>query len=413
MLILVTGLIAISFFGVNILLKSLYVLRLGYGPEYVGAYLSSGAFIFMGMGVPSGALGSRFGTRRIMLIGAWLTVIGMGLLPATEIVPQGLRAAWPFVTQTITTAGWSMFNVNLVPALVVATTERNRSAAYALSSAVRGLGTFLGTLVGGMLPGLFAKLLSTTLEAAAPYGYALFVGAGLGLLAIAPLMRIQGGQAPSKDDEAASRRGPFPFLPVAAMVVYVYLRHAGWATCQAFCNPYMDEGLHLSTATIGLITSIGQIGAIGASLLLPRLTDRWNPGRMLIGTTLGVSVSLLLLVTVPNWVGAGLGRLGVLVFTAMWLPTLQLFQMELVTGAWRSVAYGALTMAMGMGFGSSSFAGGYLIAARGYRTHFLVGVVLTFVASLLMTSILQRASRRKEAPRPSAETAGAEHGGQA
>jgi predicted MFS family arabinose efflux permease len=332
----------------------------------------------------------------------------MALLPATQIVPQEVRAAWPFATQAITTAGWSMFNVNLVPALLIVTAERNRSAAYAMSSAVRGLGTFLGTLVGGLLPGLFARLLGTSLDDATPYGYALLVGAGLGLLAIAPLMKIEGGQAPARDDAETAGRGPFPYLPVAAMVLYVYLRHAGWATCQAFCNPYMDEGLDLSTATIGVITSVGQIASIGGSLLLPRLTDRWRPGRILIGTTLGLSASLLVLVAVPNWLGAGLGRLGVLVFTAMWLPTLQLFQMRLVGGAWRSVAYGALTMAMGMGFGSSSFAGGYLIAARGYRTHFLVGVGLTLAASLMITLILQRASGQGKVHRSAPERAGAQ-----
>ena len=38
LLIVVSGTAAIGYFGIQMLLKVLYILRLGHGPEYVGAF---------------------------------------------------------------------------------------------------------------------------------------------------------------------------------------------------------------------------------------------------------------------------------------------------------------------------------------------------------------------------------------
>jgi predicted MFS family arabinose efflux permease len=378
--------IAISFFGVQMLLKILYVLRLGYGPEYVGWYNGTGALVFMAMGLPSGALGTRFGGARTMLVGGIAAVVGMALLPVTELVPSWAQPAWPFLSQLVLTCGWSMFTVNLVPSLTLATAEGNRQQAYALNNALVGLGTLVGTLAGGLLPGMFAALLSTDLQEPAPYRLALFVGAGLATLSLIPLS-LSRRSAPAVASERARPKGRFPLLPVALIIAYIYLRHAGWATCQAFCNAYMDTDLQLPTATIGLITGSGQLLAILASLLTPRLTRRWGNALTLALVTVGTALFLLPMALVSHWSAASFGRLGILVLSAIWLPALQVFQMDLVDSEWRTIAYGSATTAMGFGFGSISLAGGYIIEARGYNFLFMLGVLLSLAAGALMWAI--------------------------
>jgi MFS family permease len=392
LLIHISGWTAVSFFGVFSLLRTLYVLRLGYGPAYVGAYLSAGALTFMAMGVPSGMLGERFGTRRVMLVGGWIWMIGMALLSLTEVLPPPFRDLWPFVSQIVLTLGWSAIQVNTVPALMAVTQDFNRSSAYALTSALRGAGTFAGTLLGGALPGIFAFLfgLDRTLESATPYGLALLLGSALGLLAIISLARIEGGAAAPSNRAAMLERGPFPFVPIGVMILYVYLRHTGWSTCQAFCNPYLDTELALPTSALGLLTSVGQVAAIGATLMIPRLAERWNHGWVIVGSTALLAASLAMLAFLPHWSTAGLGLLGVQVSAAVWLPALQVFQMELVTEGWRGLSYGAITMAMGLGYGSMSLIGGYVIEAQGYGTLFSTGLGLALAATVVMAAISLR-----------------------
>ncbi len=399
-LIVVTGLISASYFGAFALLRGLFLLRLGYDPAYLGTYYAAGALTFMMMGVPSGALGQRFGTRAMMLVGGCLTVGGMLLLPVTVRLPAAMRDLWPPLTQVITVTGWSMFSVNSVPALMLVTTDENRSAAYALTGVLRGIGSFTGTLIGGILPGLVVWLVTLRAaspidpRSASPYAWALFISAISGLATIVPLVRIRGGLRPTQTDTRTVDRGPFPAALVIALIIYVLLRHMGWTTSQAYSVPYMDTDLHLSTPTIGLLTSIGQIAAIGATLLLPRMTQRWSHGRIVALSTMIQIVSLALMASFRHWSAAGLGLLGMQVSAGIWLPELQIFQMELVDEGWRGLAYGAIAMAMGLGFGTMSIFGGRLITARGYSELFMVGAVFSIVASGLMMLISRRTGRK-------------------
>jgi MFS family permease len=388
LLIATSGLSAVSFFGIQMLLKVLYVLRLGYGPEYVGLYSASSALAYMAMGLPSGVLGRRFGTRRMMLIGGVAATAGMALLPLTESAPTSARDLWPILSQIVLTMGWSLFNVNSVPALMAATTAQNRNDAYAVSNAVRSLGTFLGTLVGGALPGLFGAVLGHTLDEPAPYRAALWVGAALSVFSLVPLGLVRDSGPVARKTQAVGG-GRFPLLPVALVAGYVYLRHAGWATCQAFCNAYMDTILFLPAASIGLIAGAGQFLAMLASLATPRLAARHSHGWTLTVTTFGIGVSLLPLALVPHWAAAGAGRVAIFALSALWMPALQVFQMELVPTEWQSIAYGVVSMAMGLGFGSTSLAGGYIIASTGYRTLFALGAALSAVAGVVMYAILR------------------------
>ena len=386
----VSGLISISFFGIQMLLKVLYVLRLGYGPEYVGWFLAASSLGFMGMGIPSGVLGNRYGPRTVMLVGGAILVVGMAMLPLAESAPLWADAAWPIASQVVLTVGWSLMTVNMVPALAAVTAERNRNSAFSMNAVLQGAGTFVGTLVGGLLPGLFANLLGESLDAPAPYRVSLWVGAILALVAVLPLWFVR-PIASSTYSEQAEDRGPFPFWPIATVIAYVYLRHAGWATCQAFFNAYLDTDLRLSAAAIGLIGGAGQFLAILAPLLTPRLAAHRSNGWTLSVTTLAVAVSLIPLALARHWAAAGLGRLICVVASSIWLPALQSFQMERVDPRWRSLAYGAVAMGMGLGFSSTSLVGGYVIAARGYRTLFTMGIFVVLASAALLGIILKRA----------------------
>ena len=395
-LIVVSGLFSISFMGIQNLIKVLYLLRLGYGVEYVGLFSATGALAYMAMSLPSGALGSRFGARNTMLAGGIVTVVGLAILPFLEYVPSWLTNAWPIATQAVLSIGWSMYNVNLVPALMAMTTPYNRNDAYAMNSVSRGLGTFIGTISGGLLPGLFVYLLGQRIDNPAPYRLALWVAAVLGVVAVIPLTRVKPIERIAASEQNQPT-GPFPTWPVALIVAHVYLSMGAWATCQTFCNAYMDTNLHLTAASIGLITGVGQFIAVLAPLLAPGLARRYNNGWTLMVTTLGIGISLLPLVLMPHWLAVGIGLLGMQILSAIWMPALQVFQMELVPSQWRTLAYGIVSMSMGFTFASVSVVGGYMAAAWGYRSLFLLGVGISILGAALMWNAAKQPKTRLNA----------------
>lgn len=386
-LIISTGVLAVSFFGIQMLLTVLYVLRLGYSVEYVGLFNASGALTYILASLPAGALGSRFGWRAAMVAGGVVTMIGMAMLPLTEFLPPNYQQAWPILSQVVVTAGWALISINQVPALMAATTVRNRNSAYAFNGVLRGLGTFIGTVVGGFLPLFFARLMGQAVEAPGPYRAALLTGAVLCLFGLIPLWLVR--PPTTTQSVQLQGEGAFPTLPVALLVLHVFLGQIAPAACQSFCNAYMDRELALSSATIGLLTGVGQFTTILAPLLTPRLAARYGNGWTLLMGTVGSALALLPLALIPHWSAAGAGRLGLLMLSAIWMPALQVFQMELVESRWRALTNGIISMAMGFAYASIGFGGGYLVAAWGYSALFALAIGVSLVGAGFMWTMLR------------------------
>ena len=389
-LILASGVFAVSFFGIQQLLKILYLLRLGYDLPYIGIFSATGSMTYMTMSLLSGMIGGRYSNRSVMLFGGVVTILGMTVMPLVEFVPDPLQYWLPLGSQVMVSGGWAFFNISMVPALMAVSTPANRNAAFAMSSTLRGLGTFVGTMVGGLLPSLFAWLTNQPVDLPGPYRYALFVGAALGIGGLLPVLRMErAGTVTQQAHEEEEPEAPFPVLPVALLILHVYLGNSSAALCQTFCSAYMDTELHLSTAFIGMLTSIGQFVAILAPLIAPRLAERYSNSWILMMATAGAALSMLPLIYVPNWLGAGMGRLGILALSAMWMPALQVQQMSLVTRQWRQLAYGILSMGMSLTFTSVSIAGGYIATHWGYQSLFLIGVLFSSAGALLMWGMMR------------------------
>jgi len=384
-----SGLFAISFYGLQNIVKVLYILRLGHGPEYLGFFSSLSAFMFMAMSLPAGALGDRFGRKNIMVLGGSITILGMLLLPLTESVPLGLQRIWPILSQIVLTTGWPMFTVNFVPFLMAVTTLENSSRAYALNSTLKGLGIFVGTLLGGSLPGIFAAAVGQNLESSSPFRTTLFVAVLLSLTAMIPLFLIKAGKrVDRKQQEKTDEK--FPYLLIFLLVLYICLFHTVWALVRVFCTAYMDADLNLTPFSIGLIAAAGQFVAILAPLLVPALTARRGSGWAVMATSIGMIVVLFPLVAFHHWAAVGISSMGIFALSAVWMPLLQIYQMEMVANRWRSLAYGAISMALGFSFGAFSLIGGYVAAAWGYRSLFWLGIALTTAGAVVMGSILRR-----------------------
>ena len=390
LLLMATGILAISFFGIQMLLKVLYVLRLGYGPTFIGIFNAAGALGYMAMSLPSGAMGTRFGLIRTMTVGAATIVFGMAMVPLAESVPVRAQSSLLIAAQLVLSSGYALFAINFVPALMATTNDENRNPAYAMSSTLRGVGTFVGTVFGGLLPGIFVLLLGQTIDSPAPYRLSLWLAALLGVIALVPLLRLPEVESETGIDIEGMTRRSFPLIPVGLLIIYVAFSQAANAACQSFCSAYMDTELNLTPLAIGLITGAGQFAAIFAPLWGPRLAARHSNGWTMMTTTLFSALSLLPLILIPTWFGAGLGRFGTLVLMAMWLPALQIYQMELVDRRWRSLAYASVSMAMGISFGVVSYTGGYVVDSWGYQTLFAMGLTLSLIAAAMMWAILKR-----------------------
>jgi len=384
------ALVSLAQFGIGTLLTNLYLIRLAYGPGFIGLFNGLGLLLVAGFSLPAGALGAQWGTRRTMIAGMTLMIAGFGLLPLGELAPANWRSLWLLATSCVRGLGTCLFLVTSSPFLTEATSPVERDHAFSVESALYALGSFLGSLIGGLLPGLFATTVGTSLDQPAPYRQALLVAVVLSIPALVILAAIREARPPrvrrrgaGRLQERVAERGPFPVAPVAAMAAFVALRWAGVGATSVFFNVYLDASLKVSTERIGAAVSASQLACVLFAMAMPPLVARWGRARTIWVGELARLPFLLPLALVPHWGVASLGRIGSDGLGGMTRPAYIVYGQEIVARPWRGVMSGALSMATALGLAAMSVGGGYVVEAQGYRAAFLMAAGLIAASSLV------------------------------
>ena len=382
-----------SYSGIYAVLFNLYLLRLGLGPELVGLVNAAGPLVFAACSLPAGTFGRRWGSRRMMIAGMSLVVVGFLFLPLTEFIAVGWQVGWLMVNYSLAWLGAALFFVNGPPFLMGVTSEEERSYVFSVSTALMPLTGFAGSLVAGLLPGLFATILAVSLDSPAAYRYPLLIAAVLYIPAVlalfatrerVPVRRSPGSGGESQKRGAGSVAPPLVIIILIALVVL--LRTTGVSAARVFFNVYLDSGLHIPTSLIGTLLAVSQLLGVPVVLAVSFLMRSWEKGRIVVLASLGMALSLLPLALIPNLAAAGLGFMGVMALDMVLRPVFLIYHQELVASDWRSVISGATVMAFGLSNSAMAFAGGYVIAILDYRTLFLTGAVLTAAGALLFWS---------------------------
>lgn len=404
--------------GIYSVVFNLYLVRLGYGPEFIGVVNSVGLLVFALSSLPAGALGGRVGYRSMVIAGMALIIVGGALLPLAQTIAPLAPGGWLITSYTLVFLGLAVYFVNAVPFLMEMTATAQRGLAFSLQTGLLALAAMGGSLIGGFLPRLYATVLQIAQDQPDPYRFPLFISAALMLPALAALLLTRRDERPPLDGEAmtpeqidnpaynaararAIRRSVGVVL--LAFGVIRFLQVAGIGAAGTFYNVYFDTQLDVPTSRIGLISAAARLASVPAALLIPALAARWSAPRIVTLASAATALSILPLILSPRWELAGLGYVGVVVFSAMRYPAYLTYSMEMVPPNWRGVLSGSGEMAGGLSFSLLALAGGYIIAAQGYSALFVTGIGLTMAGTLLFW-IYVRMTRERRADLPASET---------
>ncbi|NLD74440.1 MAG: MFS transporter [Chloroflexi bacterium] len=373
------GGVSFGYGGVQAVLLNLYLLRLGYGPEFIGLLIGSGQLVWALLALPAGALGARLGLRRAMQGGVVLIAVANVLLLSAEALPAAWRSAWLVGSWMLEWVGAALWVVNGVPYLMAATTDAGRGHAFAVQQAIIAVAAFAGSVVAGWLPGVIAAQMGATDAAAAPYRYALwaapaaFVVAGLllgGMRRVEPVTVAAPGPSTS--------RAPLALLGSVGLLVF--LQTLGDGAGRSFFNIYLDDGLGVGTALIGALAGIAQLLPVAAALAAPLLFRRAGvPGTFRL-SLLVLICSLVVLGLVPNRWAASAALMGVMASAAVSGPARAILSQAAVAPSERGAMSAMVTMGTGLGWAATASAGGLIIARAGYSSLFVLGALCVVAA---------------------------------
>jgi MFS family permease len=393
MLLLSHFFIGIGYTGIYVVLFNLYLARLGYSTEYIGLANGIAIFIYAFLSIPAGMLGRRWGVRRAVIVGAAMSGLGLLLIPLAEFLPTNLQFAWIVAGYTMGWGSAALYLVNHTPFLMSVTQVQARNHTFSLLIAILSIATFVGSVLGGLLPGLFASFLGFSNTDPAAYRNSLFLAAGIFLLATPALLRTQEIEYKEQNPTGmATSRAPVGFM--ALMGLIVLLRVSTEGAGKTFFNVYLDAELLLPTVMIGTMIAVGQLLAIPAALLMPLMAARWGRERTIVLSLVGMALFMVPLAQIPYWGAAGLGYMGVVGLAAMANPLLVVYTQETVPLAWRSTMSGVLSMANGVGLAWTAIGGGYIIAGFGFASLHWLGALLAALGAMLFAAYLSMSARR-------------------
>lgn len=372
--------VGLSYYGFFLVLFNLYLLRLGYGPRFIGALTASGPLAFIVVSLPAGALSRLWGSRRLLLVGIGLYIVSFGLLPFADLLPAAWQAPWLFGFYVLAFLGGAFYWPNSEIYMMTVTRSAERSLVFSLRQALLPLAGFAGSLVAGALPRLIAAWLDTSLDDPAPFRYALLLSSVVYLPAFCAMLATD--RAPVRAHESAAiepvTTSLVPLLSgtLITLIGIEVVWKGGNSGPINFFNVYLDSGLGLATAAVGMVIAFGQLFAAAAALATPLLTARYGLRQTVLLSLVGLGASLLLIAGPPNWVAAAIGYVGLRSWTAISSSAIAVYRMELVGAQQWGLLSGGAVAGQGIGESGMLLAGGFIIAGAGFGAFFFAAALM-------------------------------------
>ncbi len=377
------------FFGIYTLLLNLYLLRLDYDSAFIGLVNGIAPLVLAGASLPAGFITRRIGSRQAIIAGYLFIALGFMLLPLSPYLPQPIRGAWIVGSYALAWFCGSLVVVNSSPYIMATTKEDDRPHAFAIQSSLFPLFGFVGNLVGGFLPTLFAGMFAVTLESAVPYRAALLLASVLYLLAAFIMKQTTDVVHETPVAQTVSQKAHVPLGFILLIALVHLLTVSGEWTLRIYTNIYLDSILAVPTALIGGISAIGQLLGLLA-FISPLVASRLGQRRTIVYGLFGLGLVFIPIITIVHWTAVGFTFIGMIAIGSLIGPTFLLFSQSHVAPKWCTSIASAVTMAFGIGIALTALGGGQVVTAIGFQRLFMLAAAAPLLGAILFGSYTAR-----------------------
>ena len=355
--------------GIYGVIFNLYILRLGFGEDFLGLILSISATSMGLFSIPAAFVCDRLGRKRTLLLSSVLSAISLFFLYNTTTpellvlfsLASGMASALGLVTG-------STF-------LLENSTKEERMYLFSMSSLIYTFSLLSGNMLGGFLPDILADLISAQSGSAISYRLTLYVSLVATVASLLPLAYV----AEKNSEENNGIRGQlhiyrsiFKSKVIRQMTLFYCLYGIGWGTSLPYFNVYFDTVLGASANQIGIIFSVSQVFMILGYFLVPVLTERTGKVRLVAIVQILSIPFLLMFVLTNNLLIAVVGFVMRYMIMNMANPILNSFKLEIVQPEERSMINSIMWMACYTFVGIGNYVGGLMMAKGDSRMPFMV-----------------------------------------
>jgi MFS family permease len=347
-------------FGLYQAIFNLYLLSLGYSTAFVAGLLSIGLYTMAVGALLAGPYTSRIGEKYSMILSGIICAMAAGMLIALPVPSILIMMIIVFYF------GNSLQITSYSPLMARSSTSYERTHLFGTGQASRIATSFLGSLIGGFLPGLFALLLIVPIDSPITFQLTLIVWVLACIIGIVPLLWLKEPKSFNSEFVDVQPEGsiPAPTEPtgkvsiVARFIICSLLVGLGAGLIVPLMNVFFWEFYYLPTYMVGTIIGLGQATMATGVLLSPILASRIGKVKSVVLTQSLSLPFILLMALIVNPLVAIVSYLlrGALMNATM--PVGQTLRMELVPSSWRPNLQALNSSAMSIGRATSvQFAG--------------------------------------------------------
>lgn len=319
--------------GVNSAIFNIYLLVLGFSNTFLSGLLSLTTFTAAIGALAAGPYTQKVGERNASIAAVLITALTAAIQVGYPL-PQVLLSM-----AVIGSVGTGLTITSFSPLLAESSTRYERVHLFGTSQAVSIGFSFVGSIIGGFLPGWFALSLALPVDSAPTFQLALITWFVPVVLSVFPLLFVNDSMSlepPEHEEEVTpppEPKGRKSIVVKFAITSGIIGLGAGFIV--PFMNVWFWELYDLPTYIVGIITGLGQ-GTLAAGVLLaPVLSNRIGKVNTVVVTQALSLPFIVLLAVVVNPLIAVVSYLlrGVLMNASH--PMNNALRMEIVPKSWR------------------------------------------------------------------------------
>lgn len=283
-------------FGVFRLLFNFYVISLGgYDERFLGLLTSVSSAASLMAAIPAAYLAERYSQKRIMVITGWISAgvfLGMVLVPTRFLL---------ILFNIISGLAMTARQVATAPFLMRNTSEEERQYVFSFQFGLNTTASFVGNLIGGLLPTWLGAIVGAEPTATLSYRLALGSMVLVSALSIGPLMMIR--PTPRNPDHSIDT--PWNLLwqhggLLTKLILPQLIIGLGAGMMMPFMNLYYRNVFDKNDAIIGYLFASGALAMSIAQFAAPPLAERIGKINTVVWTQ-AVSVPFLLSLGLAAW----------------------------------------------------------------------------------------------------------------
>jgi MFS family permease len=383
-------------FGLYQAIFNLYLLSLGYSTVFVAGLLSLGLFTLAICALIAGPFTTRIGEKYAMILSGIIMSIAAGMLLIFP-VPGILN-----MMMVLFYFGNSLSITSYSPLIARSSSSYERTHLFGTAQATRISTGFIGSLLGGFLPGLFALWFLVPLDSPIAFQVTLIIWVIASILGIIPLLGLRETKSLAASLQALEKAAQPTLEPkgrasiVARFVICNVLVGLGAGLIVPLINVFFWEFYALPTFIVGIIIGLGQATMATGVFLSPILSTRIGKVPS-IALTQGVSLPFL--IVMATFINPAIAIISYLLRGALMnatMPIGQTLRMELVPSSWRPNLQALNSSAMSFGRATSVQFTGQLFDQGLYLIPFWLTLGFYGVQTALYSLFFWNAEKRRD-----------------